>query len=143
MTKYANAYTQVYEIIKQLSEEEYAKIPNEVVEVIKENRKTEYKFELDDDLKLKDQELLPETRAILFNIFREYLSTLEQKERIIRIQREERKKDEQRKIEQYHSNLFANKMNNQKLPEENTEIIKYKPNIFKKILNKIRELFHI
>ncbi len=143
MTKYANAYTQVYEIIKQLSEEEYAKIPNEVVEVIKENRNTEYKFELDDDLKLKDQELLPETRAILFNIFREYLSTLEQKERIIRIQREERKKDEQRKIEQYHSNLFANKMNNQKLPEENTEIIKYKPNIFKKILNKIRELFHI
>ena len=123
MTKYANAYTQVYEIIKQLSEEEYAKIPNEVVEVIKENRNTEYKFELDDDLKLKDQELLPETRAILFNIFREYLSTLEQKERIIRIQREERKKDEQRKIEQYHSNLFANKMNNQKLPEENTEII--------------------
>ena len=93
MTKYANAYTQVYEIIKQLSEEEYAKIPNEVVEVIKENRNTEYKFELDDDLKLKDQELLPETRAILFNIFREYLSTLEQKERIIRIQREERKKD--------------------------------------------------
>lgn len=143
MTKYANAYTQVYEIIKQLSEEEYAKIPNEVVEVIKENRNTEYKFELDDDLKLKDQELLPETRAILFNIFREYLSTLEQKERIIRIQREERKKDEQRKIEQYHSNLFANKMNNQKLPEENTETIKYKPNIFKKILNKIRELFHI
>lgn len=143
MTKYANAYTQVYEIIKQLSEEEYAKIPNEVVEVIKENRNTEYKIELDDDLKLKDQELLPETRAILFNIFREYLSTLEQKERIIRIQREERKKDEQRKIEQYHSNLFANKMNNQKLPEENTEIIKYKPNIFKKILNKIRELFHI
>lgn len=143
MTKYANAYTQVYEIIKQLSEEEYAKIPNEVVEVIKENRNTEYKFELDDDLKLKDQELLPETKAILFNIFREYLSTLEQKERIIRIQREERKKDEQRKIEQYHSNLFANKMNNQKLPEENTEIIKYKPNIFKKILNKIRELFHI
>ena len=143
MTKYANAYTQVYEIIKQLSEEEYAKIPNEVVEVIKENRNTEYKFELDDDLKLKDQELLPETRAILFNIFREYLSTLEQKEMIIRIQREERKKDEQRKIEQYHSNLFANKMNNQKLPEENTEIIKYKPNIFKKILNKIRELFHI
>ena len=143
MTKYANAYTQVYEIIKQLSEEEYAKIPNEVVEVIKENRNTEYKFELDDDLKLKDQELLPETRAIIFNIFREYLSTLEQKERIIRIQREERKKDEQRKIEQYHSNLFANKMNNQKLPEENTEIIKYKPNIFKKILNKIRELFHI
>ena len=143
MTKYANAYTQVYEIIKQLSEEEYAKIPNEVVEVIKENRNTEYKFELDDDLKLKDQELLPETRAILFNIFREYLSTLEQKERIIRIQREERKKDEQRKIEQYHSNLFANKMNNQKLPEENTEIIKYKHNIIKKILNKIRELFHI
>ena len=30
MTKYKNAYTEVYEIIKQLDEEEYNKIPSEV-----------------------------------------------------------------------------------------------------------------
>ena len=76
MTKYKNAYTEVYEIIEQLNEEEYNKIPSEVIKAIEENRNTEYEFELDEDIELKDQELLPETKAILFNLFRDYLSTL-------------------------------------------------------------------
>ena len=83
MTKYKNAYTEVYEIIKQLDEEEYNKIPSEVIKAIEENRNTEYEFDLDEDIELKDQELLPETKAILFNLFRDYLSTAEQKEKII------------------------------------------------------------
>ena len=45
MTKYKNAYTEVYEIIKQLDEEEYNKIPSEVIKAIEENRNTEYEFE--------------------------------------------------------------------------------------------------
>ena len=94
MTKYKNAYTEVYEIIKQLDEEEYNKIPLEVIKAIEENRNTEYKFDLDEDIELKDQELLPETKAILFNLFRDYLSTAEQKEKIIKMQAEERQKSE-------------------------------------------------
>ena len=85
MTKYKNAYTEVYEIIKQLDEEEYNKIPSEVIKAIEENRNTEYEFDLDEDIELKDQELLPETKAILFNLFRDYLSTAEQKEKIIKV----------------------------------------------------------
>ena len=81
MTKYKNAYTEVYEIIKQLDEEEYNKIPSEVIKAIEENRNTEYEFDLDEDIELKDQELLPETKAILFNLFRDYLSTAEQKKK--------------------------------------------------------------
>ena len=42
MTKYKNAYTEVYEIIKQLDKEEYNKIPSEVIKAIEENRNTEY-----------------------------------------------------------------------------------------------------
>ena len=95
MTKYKNAYTEVYEIIKQLDEEEYNKIPSEVIKAIEENRNTEYEFDLDEDIELKDQELLPETKAILFNLFRDYLSTAEQKEKIIKMQAEERQKNEQ------------------------------------------------
>ena len=33
---------------------------------------------LESEKKLKDQEMLPETKAILFNIFRDYLSTEEE-----------------------------------------------------------------
>ena len=83
MTKYKDAYTEVYEILEQLDEEEYNKIPSNVITAIRENRNTEYEFEVDEELELKEQELLPETKAILFNIFRDYLSTPEQKEKII------------------------------------------------------------
>ena len=61
-------------------------IPDEVIKTIEENRNTEYEFDLDEDIELKDQELLPETKAILFNLFRDYLSTAEQKEKIIKMQ---------------------------------------------------------
>ena len=143
MTKYKNAYTEVYEILEQLDEEEYNKIPSEVITAIKENRNTEYEFELDEELKLKEQELLPETKAILFNIFRDYLSTPEQKEKIIKMQSEERQKNEQNKSEQYNSDLFASKKKVQDIREEHTELIEYKENILKRIFNKIRQFFHV
>ena len=143
MTKYKNAYTEVYEIIKQLDEEEYNKIPSEVIKAIEENRNTEYEFDLDEDIELKDQELLPETKAILFNIFRDYLSTPEQKEKIIKMQSEEREKNEQKKAKQYNSDLFASKKKVQDIREEHTELIEYKENILKRIFNKIRQFFHV
>ena len=143
MTKYKNAYTEVYEIIKQLDEEEYNKIPSEVIKAIEENRNTEYEFDLDEDIELKDQELLPETKAILFNLFRDYLSTAEQKEKIIKMQVEERRKNEQNKSEQYNLDIFANKPKNRDIREEHIEVIEYKENIFKRILNKIRQFFHV
>ncbi|MFR2450405.1 MAG: hypothetical protein ACLS9A_03255 [Clostridia bacterium] len=86
-----------YEILEQLDEGEYNKIPSEVIITIRENRNTEYEFELDEELELKEQELLPETKAILFNIFRDYLSTQEQKEKIIKMQAVERQKMNERK----------------------------------------------
>lgn len=67
MTKYKNAYTEVYAILEQLDEEEYNQIPSEVITAIRENRNTEYEFELDEELELKEQELLPETKAKQYN----------------------------------------------------------------------------
>lgn len=142
MTKYKNAYTEVYAILEQLDEEEYNQIPSEVITAIRENRNTEYEFELDEELELKEQELLPETKAILFNIFRDYLSTPEQKEKIIKMQAEERLKNEQKKqnniIQIY---LQISKRFN--LLKETYRIIKYKENIFKRIFNKIRQFFRV
>jgi hypothetical protein len=143
MTKYKDAYTEVYEILEQLDEEEYNKIPSNVITAIRENRNTEYEFEVDEELELKEQELLPETKAILFNIFRDYLSTQEQKEKIIKMQAEERQKNERKKIEQYHSDLFVNKQINRDIKEAHIALIEYKENIFKRIFNKIRQFFRV
>ena len=156
MNNRKNAYTEVYTILQDLNEEEYNKIPPEVIETLDANRNKEYEYFLDDELELKDQPMLPETKAILFNLFRDYLATPEQKTKIIRMQNEARQKNELKKQQMYNTDVFANKRNNQKeeleknkaLEENKTEanneekqIVIYKENIFRRILNKIKSLF--
>ena len=69
MNNRRNAYTEVYTILQELSEEEYNKIPLEVIEAIRTNRNEEYEYELNYELQLKEHQMLPETKAILFNLF--------------------------------------------------------------------------
>lgn len=146
MNSRRNAYKEVYTILQDLNEEEYNKIPPEVIETIKENSNEEYEFVLNDELELKEQLLLPETKAILFNLFRDYLSTSVQKEKIIKMQSEERKKLEEKKKQNYDSvDIF--KTNKQKDVEEKTNNQELQPvqikkeGFFRKIINKIKLFF--
>lgn len=150
MNNRKNAYTEVYIILQDLNEEEYNKIPPEVIETLDANRNKEYEYFLDDELELKDQPMLPETKAILFNLFRDYLATPEQKTKIIRMQNEARQKNELKKQQMYNTDVFANKSINKttkvdenevKVNNEEKQIVIYKENIFKRILNKIKSLF--
>ena len=140
MSNRNNAYTEVYTILQDLNEEEFNKIPAEIIETIEANRNEEYEYELDDELELKEQPMLPETKAILFNLFRDYLATPEQKAKIIRMQNEERQKNELKKSKMYSTDVFENKEEKKiETPEkEIVQLVKYKENIFKKILNKIK-----
>lgn len=143
MNNRKNAYTEVYTILQELNEEEYNKIPPEVVEAIKVNSNEDYEYELDDELELKEQLMLPETKAILFNLFRDYLANPEQKIKIIRMQNEARQKNELKKQQIYNTDVFANRQKEDtvQLNSEKTQIVKYKENIFKRILNKIKRFF--
>lgn len=150
MNNRRNAYTEVYTILQDLDEEEYNKIPPEVIETLDTNRNKEYEYFLDDELELKDQPMLPETKAILFNLFRDYLATPEQRTKIIKMQNEARQKNELKKQQMYNTDVFANKsinkttkLNENEVKTNNNEkqIVEYKENIFKRILNKIKSLF--
>ena len=144
-TNYKNAFKEVYVILDSLVEEDYKKIPPELIETIYQNMNQDYKYELDEEQDLSTQKMLPETKAILFNIFRDYLSTEEQKKKIIRMQKEERQKNELKKKEQYNTDVFANKekINNPEIQKEQVSLIKYKESILKKIINKIKNIFKI
>ena len=145
MSNRKNAYTEVYTILQDLNEEEYEKIPSEVIDAIYTNMNDEYEYELNGEIELKDQAMLPETKAILFNLFRDYLATPEQKEKIIKMQNEERKKLQVKKQQMYSINVFENKENKKsqedELKQEQTQMIEYKENIFTKIINKIKGFF--
>ena len=143
MSNRKNAYAEVYTILQELNEEEYNKIPPKVIKTIEANRNEEYEYELDDELELKDQPMLSETKAILFNLFRDYLATPEQKAKIIRMQNEARQKNELKKQQMYNTDIFANKpkKNLAENSNETMQIVEYKESIFKRILNKIKSFF--
>ena len=89
-SRYRNAYKEVYIILSYLDEDDYNKIPLEVIDAIENNMNEEYEYYMNEDIDLSNQQMLPETKAALFNLFRDYLSTPEQKEKIKKMISEER-----------------------------------------------------
>lgn len=136
MSNYKNAFTEVYTILDCLEDDEYNKIPSDILETIKINKNIEYDYELE----LNEQSMLPETKAILFNLFRDYLSTPEQKEKIIRMQEEERKKNDFKKQQHYNTDVFIKKRT-EKQVKETVEIVEYRKNPIEKFINFIRRVF--
>jgi len=143
-TKYADAYTEVYEILNCLDKDEYNKIPVELIEVFEENRNLDYEYEVNEEQDLTKQPMLVETKAILLNIFRDYLATSEQSKKIKQWLQADREYLEKQKQERYSNNVFENKGKNEcnldkvdiQLPIE----IK-KQSIFQKIIKKLKNIF--
>ena len=146
-TKYANAYTEVYEILSCLNNEEYLKIPEELIEVFEENRNLEYEYEINDEQDLSKQPMLKETKAILLNVFRDYLATPEQNQKIKQWLKEDREYLEKQKQEQYNSNVFEKNKKDEKINNEGSitvlPVVIKKQSIFYRIINKIKSIFKI
>lgn len=146
MKDYSNAYAEAYIILNYLDEEEFEKIPKEIIEVIESKRNMEYNYEMNEELGLSNQPMLPETKALLFNLFRDYLSTPEQKEKIKRMQQEDRWKAEEKKKQEYGEiNIFERKQKVETDIEEGIEetypVVINNENIFKKIISFIKNIF--
>lgn len=110
MDNYNNAYAEVYTILNCLNREDYNKIDTKVLQTIERCRNRDYEYNFDCTKDIHSQEYLPETRAILFNIFRDYLATPKQKEKIIRYQAQERQRNEEAKKEKYPVDIFKKNM---------------------------------
>lgn len=144
-TKYANAYAEVYEILSCLDEEELSKIPEDLIEVFEENRSLDYEYEMNDEQDLSKQPMLKETKAILLNIFRDYLATPEQNQKIKQWLQEDRTYLEKQKQKKYSSNIFESTIKNENMNDEKAETLLpaeiKKQSIFQKIINKIKKFF--
>lgn len=144
-TKYANAYTEVYEILSCLNNEEYLKIPEELIEVFEENRNLEYEYEINDEQDLSKQPMLKESKAILLNLFRDYLATPEQNQKIKQWLQADRVYLENQKQKQYNNNVFENNKKYEKINNEESKtilpVVIKKQSIFYRIINKLKSFF--
>lgn len=136
---YAKAYTEVYEILKNIPDEDLTKIPQEVLHMLEKKRDIEYKFKLQENIGFENQNLLRETKVLLAILYRDYWATKKEKERIISKWKNDIKIAEEKKKEICNINIFEKEKieeNNKKMPVE----VK-KENIFKKLINYITKLF--
>lgn len=146
---YKQAFTEVLEILSYLSKDNYNKISKELINAIESNRDTDYLYYIDTTKSLEEQEMLEETKAILFNIYRDYLADNNTKQQILNYQNQENIIKEQIKSQNIKINdMFTqkSKTNGDEVKDisyENVALIEVKPktNIFNKILNKIKSLF--
>lgn len=112
---YAKAYTEILEIIKHFSEEDYSKIPEEKIEFYKKNMDVNYKFTINPEIDLSEQNISKEANAIIVNLFREYFATEEQKKKISEILELNQLKLEREKREKYNPvDIFKNKTTERK-----------------------------
>ena len=143
---YAKAYTEVLEIIKHFSEEDYAKIPEEKIEFYKKNMDTNYKFTIDPEIDLSEQNISKEANAVIVNLFREYFATEEQKVKINEILELNRLKSEKEKREKYNpEDIFKNKGTaiNRENKTTNIVLMHKKYSFFNKFKNFVLRLLHL
>ena len=151
--QYANAYTEVLDILRYISKEDYEKIPKSKIKVFEENSNKNYSFKYDVDKTLEEQNVSEISKMIIAILCRDYWTTNEQRYIIIKKQREAREEQERQIRERIEQN--------RKIKEDSLKVIDvssdldldldysrgtnleiYKEdNIFKRIISKIKEIF--
>lgn len=142
--EYANAYSEVLEILKYISKEDYEKIPNSKIEVFETNSNKEYIFNYDPNKTLEEQNVSKRARAIIGLLFRDYWATEEQKEKIIRKQNHDRQRLEENKKSLYDvEKVFEQRSPKVNEKQEIKKMVVYKETLFRKCINKIKSLFNL
>lgn len=143
INNYKKALVEVDAVLSCLDYNEYKKIPTNIIDAIENNKDEEYTYDYDEELEYEDWSLMPETKAILYNIFKQYLATEEQRKYLQQKERLENYKIESEKIKKYNSeNLFKKEKEVKKVEqEENNELIVKRDSSFKRILEKLKSIF--
>lgn len=106
--KYANAYSEVLEILKYIPVEDYNKIPKEKIELFETNANNDYSFKYNPEKTLDDQSVSQIAKGIIAILFRDYWATEIQRKKIIAKQNYDRMKLEEEKRTKYIAdNIFT------------------------------------
>ena len=149
------AYTEVYKIIELLPNELKNKIPKDIILGIKDNIDKKYEFEINEE-NIDNINLLEDTEKILSVLYTDYLATEEErkviknKEKMIFIEKEKRKKDNYSdsyykfpdKIENNNKNTEIYNVNKTNDNEANQIMKITKEKWYKKLLEMIKKCFY-
>lgn len=138
------AFKEVLEILKYISKEEYDKIPKEKIELFEINADKSYEFKYDPNFTLEEQNVSKIAKTIIAILFRDYWATPLQKEKILAKENYDRQKLEKEKAQKYNpDDLFKKTKKQENITTESFAMIEYKESIFKRFINRIKQILHI
>ena len=140
------AYSEMYEILNLMEDEDKERVPQEVRDFFEEQRMKEYKPKIRTDIPLTEQNLKRETVVLLTILVINYwCDSEEEKQSFI----DELEKNEKIKMElqEYNpDNLFKNRRKTKEdvvmEQVENVEMIQYKENLFTKLKKWFEKIFN-
>lgn len=108
--EYRNAYTEVLEILKYISKEDFSKIPSNLIKLFENNSNKNHIFSYNPNKTLQEQNVSITTKYIIAILFRDYWATPRQKEKIILKEKYDFNKLEEEKRDKYNpDNIFNTK----------------------------------
>ena len=136
---YRKAYTELCEVLKILSKDELKKIPPVIRRNLKNKKDIEYDFKLDPNKTLEDQELLPETKALIVKIYEKFICSEEERDRWEIYDKFCIDKIEEKKREKYNLDVFHN--NEEFIEKEEMGLIEVKKkSLIKRFLNWLKRV---
>ena len=143
------AYSEIDEFLSLLTDEKREQIPVKLREFFKEEKDKNYTKGIKLDIPVKDQNFKEETLAIIALLNLEYwCQDEEEKEKLRKIyDNNEKIYKEMLQVEFKPDDVF--KKNNVVIENENNKqvapisMVEYKESVFKRVLNKIKQIFNI
>ena len=144
-TNYEKAYTEFLCILEYMPQSYIDKIPNTLLEIIKEQFNKEYIINIDINKSLIEQNLSKTTKDLIAYIKYNCWSTEEEKIYLKKIFSENEKQYQEELSNKYNSDSIFKGKNQLKastdISNSNTQLSIYKENIFTKILNTLKKVF--
>lgn len=135
-------YKDVYIIIEMMDDKMKNKINNNFIEFLKENQDVNFCGTINKEIPLKEQHLRKEIKLMLSQMYIDYFCNQEEKKEILAVEKNNIENFYNRDIferEQTQENISREKIENTNV-NNNLNMIKYKENIFTKILKLIKKL---
>lgn len=141
------AYSEIYEILNLMEDEDKERVPQEVRDFFEEQRMKEYKPKIRTDIPLTEQNLKRETVVLLTILVINYWCDSEEEKQSFIDELEKNEKIKMKLQEKYNpDNLFKNRRKTKEdvvmEQVENVEMIQYKENLFTKLKKWFEKIFN-
>lgn len=129
---------EVYEVLKNVSKEEYDKVPKKIINLFEKYKNHNDEIKIDLSKSFKEQKISQKAKDIIFVISLNYWLTDEERKQVIKkLNENEKKFNEKYNIEKIFEERKAEKTNEE---TTNKALVKYEEKWYTKIFNKIRTI---